>query len=503
MTGWRMPKKSQALMETGERAISDKFRTTPIQSTITPIKGLPNSAILYKCEASSYWQFRVFLAGKARKRSTKEEDIKKAARAASLIYAQMLQAVHGEETKREPTSKKTLQLVAESLWAKNRVRIKTEGLHKDKVAKDSYVFERHIKPFFSRYDVKDIDAEALEEFKIYLAEKDLSAATQASYIQLVMSLLKQAQIKRYITHLPPKPKIRVVDEARGYFDDEELRKLQQAAYSSVGEVHSFKTADGKIYRKTKISDELYLVIRFMLNTFIRPTDLAVLKHKHVHKIVRNGIEFIELRHDTTKGHNNYMLGTEGALDSYLDVREWQKFYNKAAPDDFIFQPNSTNRESALENISTQFTALLEMTNLRTDSESKPRALYSMRHTAIVHAIRKGLPIPLIASNARTSVDMINRFYGSHVKSAANQGTVFVDTERAIRNKRYDKVNALAKEIGIEFDAYEPDQEGEVERRRSMVEFRDWERKQKKASIPDEVKKFLELNSMTKKGKDKP
>ena len=488
-------------METGERAISDKFRTTPIKSTITPLKKLAPTAILYKCEASSYWQFRIFLAGKARKRSTKEEDINKATRAAALIYAEMLQAIHGEEIKREPTSKKTLQLIAESLWAKNRVRIKTEGLHKDKVAKDTYIFERHIKPFFSRYDVKDIDAEALEEFKIYLAEKDLSAATQASYIQLVMSLLKQAQIKRYITHLPPKPKIRVVDEARGYFDDDEFSQLQRAAYDLVDKTHDFKTADGKVYRKTKITDELRLVIEFMLNTFIRPTDIAVLKHKHVHKIVRNGMEFIELRHDTTKGHNNYMLGTGKALNVYLDVVEWQKRYNSAEPNDYIFQPKSLNRESALENISTQFTALLEMTNLRTDSEGKPRALYSMRHTAIVQAIRKGLPIPLIASNARTSVDMINRFYGSHVKSAANQGTVFVDTEMAIRNKHYDFVNDLANKINVEFDAYVEDTESEARMRRSRLHRRELERYQANEGVKIKKNSLSSLRREWKKSQE--
>ncbi len=59
-----MAKRSKALLETGERAISAKFRTTPIAATIKSITGLPRSAILYKCEASSYWQFRVFLEGK-------------------------------------------------------------------------------------------------------------------------------------------------------------------------------------------------------------------------------------------------------------------------------------------------------------------------------------------------------------------------------------------------------------------------------------------------------
>jgi len=99
--------------------VSEKFRTTPIRSTIKRIKGLPKSAILYKCAASAYWQFRVFLEGKPRKRSTKQEEFAKAEREAKLIYADMLASVNSDERRVEPTTLKTLQHVAKSLWAKN------------------------------------------------------------------------------------------------------------------------------------------------------------------------------------------------------------------------------------------------------------------------------------------------------------------------------------------------------------------------------------------------
>ena len=110
---------------------------------------------------------------------------------------------------------------------------------------------------------------------------------------------------------------------------------------------------------------------------------------------------------------------------------------------------------------------------------------------------------MIAANARTSVDMINRFYGSHIKSAANQGTVFVDTEKAIRDKRYDKVNELAKEIGVVFDAYAEDPEGDALRRKKRQEARNRLLEMKRASNPKEVKKALasltEDNVKQKKG----
>jgi hypothetical protein len=197
------------------REVSANFRTTPIKSTIKKIRGLPNSAILYKCAASSYWQFRVFLEGKPRKRSTKEGQFDKAERQAKLIYADMLASVNASETKAEPISRKTLQMVANSLWAKNETCIKNGELHKDKVSKDRYVFEKHIKPFFGGYDINKIDADLLEQFKGYLADQELSVGSQLSYINVVIALLKEAQIKRLITRMPPKPRTKLADERAG------------------------------------------------------------------------------------------------------------------------------------------------------------------------------------------------------------------------------------------------------------------------------------------------
>ena len=82
-----MAKQAKLALMDHESVITDKFRTTPIAATISKITGLPASAIVYKCAASSYWQFRVFLEGKPRKRSTKQVELLKAKTAAKLIYA--------------------------------------------------------------------------------------------------------------------------------------------------------------------------------------------------------------------------------------------------------------------------------------------------------------------------------------------------------------------------------------------------------------------------------
>ncbi|MEJ1939137.1 hypothetical protein WDZ92_53745, partial [Nostoc sp. NIES-2111] len=108
-------------------------------------------------------------------------------------------------------------------------------------------------------------------------------------------------------------------------------------------------------------------------------------------------------------------------------------YGKA--EDFLFVPGMTNRKSALEKLTDQFTAVLQLAALRVDSDGKKRTLYSLRHTAITTAIRQGYSMGVIAANARTSELMINRFYGSHIKGALDMGTEMVDVISA-KQRRY-------------------------------------------------------------------
>ena len=146
----------------GAEAVGAKFRTTPITSTIQQVKQLPQSAILYKCLASSFWQFRVYLDGAQRKRSTKKTDLFEAQREAKLIYADMLQQIHGsEQGKRKLSSKRTLHTVANSLWEKQAVMVSQGELNPQKNRIDKYVYDKHIKLFFRDYELKDINADTL------------------------------------------------------------------------------------------------------------------------------------------------------------------------------------------------------------------------------------------------------------------------------------------------------------------------------------------------------
>ena len=62
------------------------------------------------------------------------------------------------------------------------------------------------------------------------------------------------------------------------------------------------------------------------------------------------------------------------------------------------------------------------------------------------SLRKGIPIELVASNARTSTDMIRRFYGSHIDNILETGTVYVEKEKERRDKRFNLYNQVVADL---------------------------------------------------------
>lgn len=440
-----MAKGAEEAQSAAETEGAAKFRTTPIADTITHVKQLPKSAILYKCAASSYWQFRVFFDGAQRKRSTKTADLAEAQRQAKLIYADMLQSMHGSDKgKLKLSSKRTLSAVAASLWEKQEAMIAQGELNKQKNKNERYVFEKHIRPFFKDTELKEINADTLERFKLRLARQKLAKSTQKGYFVLLAKLLKEAVKKQYIHAAPLLPRVRMEDEPRGYFDPTEYTKLWKRALKLKGETISvYKDSDyeagalkpnAKPYRKITITHECYELIMFMRNTYIRPTDVKVLKHKHIIPTTKDGIQFLELHHPATKRHYGVMTSTEYAPEHYEKILEARKVDGTDNPDDYIFMPQHTNRDYALKELTRQFDAVMRSAGLKEDEKGTSRTLYSLRHTAIMQSILHGISEQTLAHNARTSLPMVVRFYGSHVKGVLKRGTEIEDNVKAKRER---------------------------------------------------------------------
>ena len=130
-----------------------------------------------------------------------------------------------------------------------------------------------------------------------------------------------------------------------------------------------------------------------------------------------------------------MTNTEYAAAHYERICEARRADGFGGPDDYVFTPQQTNREYALKELTWQVDVVLRDMGLKADASGRARALYSLRHTAIVAAIHAGISEQTLAMNARTSVAMIDRFCGSHVKSVLERGTEVLD-RIAAKHQRY-------------------------------------------------------------------
>jgi integrase len=76
-----------------------------------------------------------------------------------------------------------------------------------------------------------------------------------------------------------------------------------------------------------------------------------------------------------------------------------------------------------------FNRVLEEEELKFDREGQRRTFYSLRHTYICIRLMEGADIYQIAKNCRTSVEMIEKYYASHIKNRLDAAAINVRRPR--------------------------------------------------------------------------
>ena len=113
---------------------------------------------------------------------------------------------------------------------------------------------------------------------------------------------------------------------------------------------------------------------------------------------------------------------ENCVGIYKDLVEFQKQNGRThGKEDYVFFPNLTNRDFSLQTMRRQFDHILDKCDLKQTPNGEPRTLYSLRHTSIMFRLTMGESIDLLtlSRNCRTSVSMIERFYGKPLEGEMN------------------------------------------------------------------------------------
>jgi integrase len=148
-----------------------------------------------------------------------------------------------------------------------------------------------------------------------------------------------------------------------------------------------------------------------------------MKHKHI-DVVDDEFKYLRLRLPPSKNHKNPITTMPTAVSTYLALKKYHKETNGTVSDeDYVFLPEygEKQRGYALKQLQRQFEVLMSETKLGLGSGGENRTIYSLRHTSIMFRLLYGDAINTLAlaRNARTSYEMIDRFYAKPLTGEMN------------------------------------------------------------------------------------
>lgn len=280
-------------------------------------------------------------------------------------------------------------------------------------------------PYFSGCHISTIQLKQISEFILELQDQHIKPITVKQYLGLLKRILLIALEEGAIYKIPNFPKLKTKSIPRGSFSLMEYRALVRSAKELGLEWQAAKfnhrvTAAGAFKKQEAVPVDMQWLIRFMVNSFIRPVDIKLIKHKHI-EIITGPSTYLRLNLPETKRHTGQVVTMRAANAVYKTIKEHQNSRGYGGPEDYLFLPEVSDRNGAIQLITTHFRKILERAKLRKGQYGQFRTLYSLRHTAITFRLLYGNGIDLLtlARNARTSVEMIERFYSSNLTAEMN------------------------------------------------------------------------------------
>jgi integrase len=398
--------------------------SNPLTGTLQTVPGQPPRLKIYKIEASPFWQARVYVNGRYRISSLKTSDLKKAQTEARKFFVRAL-----VEADTAPTSGRLSRTASKGFVVVGKAFIESQNIKgmERRYNDDRVRFNKELVPFFSEKEIDDISSADIGELAKALQVGGKSTATANQYLIVLRKILKYACDNRMIQSVPNFPRLtgRNTVTKRDYFPMDEYKTL----VSTIEEMAN----EGVKVRGVSVTLEFKYLVQFMVNSFIRPSDLRVLKRQHV--IVKTNSQaknagskhFLLLTHPATKTTDQEVVTMPAAHGIYKSLINFQnaeqkkrqlfekkmKLKSKTKFTDFVFFPEYANRNSMIAVAGRIFSAVVKRAEL--NKEGEKHTLYSLRHTSIMYRLLLGNASTLeLARNARTSQAMIDKHYASRL-----------------------------------------------------------------------------------------
>ena len=195
---------------------------------------------------------------------------------------------------------------------------------------------------------------------------------------------------------------------RAWFSPEEYRQLYEATRR--------RARHPKSPRYKWESEQLHDFVLFMSNTGLRPDEAWRLQFRDVEVVEdeATGETILEIEVRGKRGVG-YCKSMSGAVRPFERLKARARDGHAPGPKDLLFPKHHRDL----------FKTILQEEDLQHDRDGQPRTTYSLRHTYICLRLMEGADIYQIAKNCRTSVEMIEKYYASHIKTNLNAAAINV------------------------------------------------------------------------------
>ena len=406
-----------------------RARNAPIKSSLRPVFGLPDKLKIFRIAGSKYWQVRMYNFGKYTTQSLKTTDMEEANSQAKIFFEGLeFAGEYQERYKRsEPIPEMRNQMLLHDL-IQEIIDSELAKVSRDEITYGSFLMtknrlESHIFEFFKNRSLNNVTVITLEEFVGYLTRNDLTVGTIQGYMAQLRKVLKLLNRKNILKTIPQFPQVKSQVNSRGAFTVTEYRQILRKAHALRSQTFTDWDKDKRIWIKSNYHQmpyEMASLIRFMVYTFVRPGDIRQIQNKHI-EIIKGQYNYLRLNLPEVKRHKAATVSLPPAVNIYRHLLAYQKARGYGKPDDYVFFPEEKNRRLMLDIIGWLFNWILKDLDLKLGPHGIERTLYSLRHTAITFRLIYGGNIDLLtlARNARTSVEMIEKFYASTLSAEMN------------------------------------------------------------------------------------